>query len=157
DALIDAVREGGLRTRNKALAILAHHRGIPIPAIARFLHLRPRTVSEFCRVFRMYGLERLFAGFYPRSSKADDELLQNTLFAVLHTPPSAYDINRTTWRMDDLRRVLGEKGLKAGRQVVRRIIRSAGYTWRKARTALTSRDPQYREKLAKIQSILSAL
>src|SRR5258708_31756232 len=38
--------------------------------------------------------------------------LQNTLFAVLHTPPTAYDINRTTWKMDDLRRVLGEKGYK---------------------------------------------
>jgi hypothetical protein len=41
--------------------------------------------------------------------------------------------------------------------VIRHIIRAAGYSWRKARKVLTSTDPQYQEKLAKIQSILSTL
>jgi hypothetical protein len=90
-------------------------------------------------------------------SKADDERLQEMLFAVLHAPPSTYGINRTTWKMADLRRVLQEKGFKASPQVIRRIIRTAGYTWRKAREVLTSNDPLYREKLEKIQSILSNL
>jgi hypothetical protein len=36
-------------------------------------------------------------------------------------------------------------------------IRSEGYTFKKARTALTSPDPQYREKVAKITDILSNL
>jgi hypothetical protein len=75
----------------------------------------------------------------------------------LHTPPSAYGINRTTWRMPDLRRVLAEKGQKACPQVIREIVRAAGYSWKKARKVLTSNDPQYQEKLAKIQSILSTL
>src|SRR5262244_3628056 len=37
------------------------------------------------------------------------------------------------------------------------IVKEAGYSWKHARTVLTSPDPEYREKLAKIQSILSAL
>lgn len=108
-------------------------------------------------MYRIYGCARLFKGFHDRLSKSDDELLQNTLFSVLHTPPSAYGINRTTWRMADLRRVLAEKGQKACPEVIREIIKAAGYSWKKARKVLTSTDPQYQEKLAKIQSILSTL
>ena len=69
----------------------------------------------------------------------------------------AYGINRTTWKMADLKRVLEDQGQKACSQVIRKIIKSAGYTWRKARLVLTSNDPEYREKLAKIQSVLSTL
>ena len=36
-------------------------------------------------------------------------------------------------------------------------MKEAGYSWKQARVVLTSPDPEYREKLAKIQSILSAL
>ena len=59
--------------------------------------------------------------------------------------------------MADLRAVLAKKGQKACPEVIREIIRAGGYTWRKARRVLTSTDPQYHEKLAKIQSILSTL
>lgn len=36
-------------------------------------------------------------------------------------------------------------------------MKEAGYSWKQARIVLTSPDPEYREKLAQIQSILSAL
>jgi hypothetical protein len=40
---------------------------------------------------------------------------------------------------------------------VRKIIKAAGYKWRKAKVVLTSNDPNYKEKLALIHSILSNL
>jgi hypothetical protein len=43
------------------------------------------------------------------------------------------------------------------RDTIRKIIKSAGYKWRKAKTVLTSNDPEYREKLQHIQEILSNL
>jgi hypothetical protein len=79
------------------------------------------------------------------------------LFTILHTPPKYYDINRTTWRQIDLVKVLGQRGYKVCRDTIRCIVQSAGYRWKEARTVLTSPDPEYREKLAKIQSILSSL
>ena len=157
DILLKAIRTGAIRERNKAIAVIASHRGISYRAIARFLHIDMRAVSEYCSTFRLFGYQRLFNGFYDRSRKADDELLQNTLFAILHTPPKDYDINRTTWRLIDLKRILGQHGHKVCRQTISRIVSSAGYSWKQARTVLTSPDPAYREKLAKIQSILSAL
>lgn len=41
--------------------------------------------------------------------------------------------------------------------LVSEIIKNAGYRWRKAKKVLTSNDPQYREKLSRIKSILSRL
>src|SRR3954451_13566753 len=157
DRLLKDIRTGGLRDRNKALAVLAHHRGVSFRSIARFLHIDMRAVSEYCSTYRLFGYQRLVRGFYDRSRKADDERLQNTLFAILHTPPKDYDINRTTWRQRDLKRVLEAHGHKVARDTIRTIVKEAGYSWKQARVVLTSPDPEYREKLAKIQSILSAL
>jgi len=154
---LKTLKNGKLQDRNKVLTVLADRQGVPRRAISRFLHLSRNTIDSYCNVYFMYGCARLLEGFYDRFRKSDDELLQNTLFTVLHTPPSAYGINRTTWRMPDLRRVLAEKGQKACPEVIREIIRAAGYSWKKARKVLTSTDPQYQEKLAKIQSILSTL
>jgi transposase len=157
DQLLKDIRTGALRDRNKALAVLAHHRGVSFRSIARFLHLDMRAVSEYCSTYRLFGYQRLVRGFYDRSRKADDERLQNTLFAILHTPPKDYDINRTTWRQRDLKRVLEAHGHEVARDTIRTIVKEAGYSWKQARVVLTSPDPEYREKLAKIQSILSAL
>ena len=151
------LKTGKLRDRNRVLAVLADRRGISRRSIARFLGISRRIVSSYCNIYKIYGYERLFKGFRDRPRKSEGELLQNTLFSVLHTPPSAYGFNRTTWRMVDLRLVLAKKGQKACPEVLQEIIRAAGYTWKKARKVLTSTDPQYEEKLANIQAILSTL
>ncbi len=41
--------------------------------------------------------------------------------------------------------------------VIRTIIKEAGYKWRKARIVLTSKDPEYRAKIEVIKKILSEL
>lgn len=41
--------------------------------------------------------------------------------------------------------------------LISKMIKTAGYKWRKAKIVLTSNDPTYREKLARIRSILSNL
>ncbi len=45
------------------------------------------------------------------------------------------------------------EGAAGLRPDIRRIIRSAGYTLKKAREVLGSNDPDYQEELAKLQSI----
>jgi hypothetical protein len=105
----------------------------------------------------LFGAARLFAGFYRRVKKSDNELLVNSLFSVLDAPPSEFDINRTTWRMADVKRVLAGEGFAVSLEVIRTIVRAAGYRWRQARVALTSTDPEYSQKLESIQTILSGL
>jgi hypothetical protein len=139
------------------LTILAKFRGISLRSISKFLHINRRIASRYWNTYRIFGHERLFEGFYNKVLKSEDERLINLLFSVLHAPPSAFDINRTTWKREDLKRVLDEKGHKVSLHVIRRIVRDAGYEWKHARKVLTSNDPKYQEKLERIQSILSTL
>jgi hypothetical protein len=53
--------------------------------------------------------------------------------------------------------VLKNNGKQVGVAVVSKIIKAAGYKWRKAKVVLTSSDPAYREKLDHIRTILSNL
>ena len=99
----------------------------------------------------------LFARQTKSTRKFDNEAVKQAVFGLLHEPPSNYGINRTTWIMPDLSRVLRETGRPACPEVIRKITKAAGYRWRKARVVLTSSDPDYTEKLDRIRSILSGL
>jgi hypothetical protein len=62
------------------------------------------------------------------TKKYEDPKYKEALFKILHTPPSSYDINRTTWKMDDLQRMMILEGFGLGKAHIRKIIKDAGYT-----------------------------
>lgn len=152
------LKDGTLRQRKKAAAILAKLRGVPLRTIAASLSISPVSVRKYVRVLASGGAKALFAsGTRIGRRRAENEATRQAVFALLHEPPSALGINRTTWRMADLTQVLRERGTPVCAQVVREITRSAGWRWRKARKVLTSTDPEYRAKVHRIQSILARL
>jgi transposase len=156
--LLGRTKDGTLRQRKKAAAVLANLRGVPIRTIAASLSISPVSVRKYVRVFTAGGVEALFTnGRRIGARRADNESTRQAVFALLHEPPSAIGINRTTWRMADLTQVLRERGTPVCAQVVREITRSAGWRWRKARKVLTSTDPEYRAKVHHIRSILAEL
>jgi transposase len=156
--LLGRTKDGTLRQRKKAAAVLADLRGVPIRTIAASLSISRVSVRKYVRVFTAGGVEALFAnGRRIGGRLADNEATRQAVFALLHEPPSASGINRTTWRMADLTQVLRERGTPVCAQVVREITRSAGWRWRKARKVLTSTDPEYRAKVHHIRSILAEL
>src|SRR5215831_4886446 len=59
--------------------------------------------------------------------------------------------------MADLRDVLMAQGVDLCRETIRKILKGAGYRWRKARTVLTSNDPEYKEKVRRMTAILASL
>ena len=156
--LLGRTKNGTLRQRKKAAVVLANLRGVPIRTIAACLSISPVSVRKYVRVFTASGLEALFGnGRQTDGRLADSETIRQAVFALLREPPSAIGINRTTWRMADLTQVVRERGTPVCAQVVREIIRSAGWRWRKARKVLTSTDPEYRAKVHHIRSILAEL
>jgi transposase len=92
-----------------------------------------------------------------RVKLTDLNSVKETVFKVLHSPPSDHGFNRTTWKIADLQQALRNQDLAIGKHAIRTIIKDAGYRWRKAKKVLTSRDPLYRTKLDHIQSILGGL
>ena len=155
--LIVRLYEGRLTERNRSMVVLANRRGIGTWLTCSFLGVDLRTARRYLRNFGTSGVSGLFASQTHSNSKFDDPLMKNAVFGLLHEPPSNYGINRTTWTMANLYRVLGEKGMPVSFGVIRKIIRLAGYRWRRARVALTSADPAFSEKLDRIRSILSKL
>lgn len=155
--LYRAAKDGGLKRRTKALVVLAAQKGLSLRDISRLLGVNWATVSHYWRTYRDGGTARLFQPPARICPKRGDPAVRDAVFEVLHSPPSAFDINRTTWKMDDLRRVLMERGVDLSRETIRAITRDAGYRWRTAREVLTSNDPEYREKLKRVTAVLSAL
>ncbi|MBV8846083.1 MAG: IS630 family transposase [Bryobacterales bacterium] len=156
-ALLHRLYEGRLSDRNRSMAVLANWKGLRPGTVRRFLGIDGATHRKYLRTFKKGGRAALFAPQTKSTRKIDDEAIKQAVFQTLHEPPSNYGINRTTWILSDLSRVLREKGHPASREVIRKITKAAGYRWRKARTVLTSPDPEYTQKLDRIHSILSGL
>jgi transposase len=91
------------------------------------------------------------------SPDRSDENCKAILVALLHSPPSEFEINRTSWRLVDLHRIAEDKGLLLSRARMHRLLKSTGFRWRKARIVLTSEDPDYARKVAAIKQILASL
>lgn len=155
--LLDCILNKPLRYRNRAMTILAYTNNISKSVISSFLFLSPQTISRYIKQFEADGVEKLIDMSKNVVKKHEDPKYIDEVFTILHSPPSEYDINRTTWKMEDLHRVMAEKGLGIARSGIRQIIKDAGYTVRKAKQVLTSNDPNYREKLEEITNILSNL
>ena len=152
--LLTITRNGKLKARNKALTVLAHHKGISNSQIAQFLDLARETTKRYCTLFAS-DPKALFTPRRRFNKKMDDPKNVAAVVSTLHSPPRAYGINRTTWKQDDLHRVLKEKGISVSPRTIRAILKKQGFRWRKARKVLTSKDPAYREKVEKITTILA--
>ena len=156
-ALLDRLYDGRLSDRNRSMAVLANCHGLSGGTVCEFLGIDKKTYRKYLRTFKNGGQAALFARQTKSTRKFDNEAVKQAVFRILHEPPSNYGINRTTWIMPDLSRVLRETGQPACPEVIRKITKAAGYRWRKARKVLTSTDPEYREKVRHIQSILAEL
>jgi transposase len=131
---------------------------------AAAFNVSARTAAKWVRRFRQEGR----AGLLDRSSRphysprrlspewSDDEC-KTLMFSILHRPPKHFGINRTSWKLVDIHRVLREQGQALSQARIRRVIKSAGFKWRKAKIVLTSNDPDYANKVEAIKRILATL
>ena len=151
------LRNGRLLNRNRAIVVLASRRRVPSQTICAFLGVGKGFVRKCRNKFHSSGADILFAPQIKSNRKIDDSNLRNAVFSLLHEPPSTHGINRTSWTMPLLSRVLRQNGHQIGAALIAKMIKAAGYKLRKAKVVLTSNDPTYREKMARIHSILANL
>ncbi|HYL11636.1 MAG TPA: IS630 family transposase [Terriglobales bacterium] len=157
DQLVNGMRSGPSPQRKKAMAVLSLERGIKCSLVRSFLHLSKRSTRSYWERYRHGSTVALFAKRMNPHRKSQDERIRQTVFALLHSPPSVHGINRTTWKLTDLQRILREHGQSISRDLIIAIIKDTGFKWRKARVVLTSRDPNYQAKVEMIVKILSEL
>ncbi|MBR0708638.1 IS630 family transposase [Bradyrhizobium liaoningense] len=155
--VIEHLLRARVLNRRRAMVLLTHWLGVRQSMLCGLIGLSPITWRRCLRVYAEGGVDSLFARRRSPTRKFDSEELRNALFDTLHRPPSEFGINRTTWKVADLGRVLAQRGQAASEETVRKIIKSSGYKWRKARIVLTSNDPEFAQKVDRIKSILSNL
>ena len=156
-ALLGCLSNSTLRVRRRAATVLLRAHGASNRAVARLFKCARGTTALYWKDYSERGMDTVTETRIKRIRMADREEVRSAVFAVFHSPPASYGINRTTWCMDDLHGVLTEQGHPMSVHVIRDVIKSAGYRWRHAKTVLTSNDPDYREKLGRIQGILGTL
>jgi|GEM_PF-704138 len=143
--------------RKRALAMLSYLKGIPIDIVSDHYLVSRAYVLKHIKTFEKMGVNELLKDKRKGMKKHEDPRYINEFFAILHTPPSTYGFNRTSWRQKDIKSVMAEKGLKICLSGIRQITKNAGYQYRNARVVLTSNDPEYREKIKVIHDILGNL
>jgi len=114
-------------------------------------------VDSVLPLYERGGVERIVTQKKTDLKKPEQEAYREAVFSILHSPPSVYGINRTTWKQKDIQKIMAEMGLPVGVVGISKIIRSAKYTFRKAKKVLTSNDPDYKQKLQEITNILRNL
>jgi transposase len=148
--------------RCRSLIVSRVMEGDAAASVARDFRVSTKTVSKWVARFRAYGPD----GLTDRSSRPHHirrrhlqpgKELSDAVFALLHTPPRDSGFNRTTWKLADLHTALAVQGLSTSPRNLSAVIKQAGYQWKKARIALTSPDPLYREKVDAIKDVLSRL
>ena len=157
DKLLKGVRNGSSPQRKKAMAVLSLERGIKCSLVRSFLHLSRKSARSYWERYRQGSTVALLAKRMNARRKFQDDRVRQAVFALLHSPPSVHGINRTTWKITDLQRILREQGQSISRDLISTIIEGAGFKWRKARVVLTSSDPNYQTKVEMVVKILSEL
>jgi transposase len=160
--LFSQLRHGRSRQRKKAATILARKRGISNSVIAATLRSSRSTTRRYYKMYLQAGPEKLFAWNTTRHTGAEQQLSNRTktqrILETLHHKPTAFGINRTNWTQPTLLKAYEQSyGEIISRSTLARILRRAGYRWRKARRVLTSSDPSYREKVELLKNTLRCL
>ncbi|MES2111812.1 MAG: IS630 family transposase [Bacteroidota bacterium] len=153
-------RSNDRRKWEKAVVVLDTAQGHPIIQIAGKIERSPECVRHWINIFKKKGL----VGLEPQKRQTDDSVIQQikikkeNLIRLLHEAPQLHGFNRTSWRLKDLSTAYYKHyGASVSMAMISMYIRQEGYVFRKARKVLTSPDPEFREKLAHIQTILQNL
>lgn len=157
EILLKAARTGKLSIRNRSMAVMSYMRGIASAQICSFLQISTGSLFRYVRAYRKGGSTELLTRKERSDKQSNNEEIKAAVFALLHSPPSAHGVNRTTWTIAELQKILSTGPHPAGAEAIRTIIRESGFKWRHARIVLTSHDPDYRTKVEAITKILSEL
>lgn len=153
-------RSNDRRYWERAVVLLDISNGTAVKVLAGKIERTPECIRSWLYAYSTAGL----SGLVQKSRRTREELVKRidtkkaNLVRLLHEAPQLHGFNRTSWRLKDLASAyLKVYGNAVSVAMISVYIRQEGYVFRKARKVLTSPDPEFREKLANIQSILGSL
>ena len=143
-----ALRSSQSFTLRRAQILLQSAMGRTPQEIAHTLGCTSQTVRNVIHDFHARGLEILT----PQSRRpktlhrAFDQAGHERLMEIAHTSPRDFGKARSVWTLETLAEVAFEDGLteeQVSIETIRQAIRRLGSSWQRAKTWITSPDPQY--------------
>jgi transposase len=118
-----------------------------------------KTVHQWLACYKTKGLPG-FEIIKPTPQMVVDRMQErkDCLFKLIQESPSTHGLNRTSWTITALTEVYNK--LYSDNKSIMAIaycLKQMGYVYKKSRDILTSNDPNFREKVNKIQRILQKL
>src|SRR5215210_5134526 len=145
--------QAGLRssdgfTVRRCHILLASARGDTAPMIAQAVGCTPQAVRNVVRAFETRGLAVVaMQSRRPHTAaKLFDAERSQRLKALLHQCPRQFGKDRSTWTLALAAEVCAEHGITAERvslETIRDALKRLDVGWRRAKTWITSPDPQY--------------
>lgn len=149
--LTAGLRSAGAFTLRRCQILLASARGQRPATIARNLGCAAQSVRNAIHAFDTHGL----AALHPRSRRPKrtrlvlDAAKREQLRALLHQSPRTFGKPRSTWTLALAAEVCWEQGLtpyQVSIENVRQALKRLGVRWQRAKSWITSPDPQYARK-----------
>ena len=157
EALYDCVKNKSLHYRNRAIGILSICKGIPQETITNYLFIPRSTLRANYKTYQQKGVSHVLSDKGKRPLIHENPQYIEKIFSILHSPPSVFGLVRTSWRQKDIQKVMDDSNMHVTMHTIKKILDNAGYKYRKAKTVLTSNDPEYKVKLQTIKDVLSTL
>src|SRR5215213_1517338 len=128
--------------------LLASARGDTAPVIAQSIGCSPQAVRNVLRGFETRGLAVVaMQSRRPHTAaKVFDAQRSQRLKGLLHQSPRQFGKARSRWTLALAAEVCAEHGITAARvslENIRDALKRLGVGWRRAKTWITSTDPQY--------------
>ncbi|MBJ6800215.1 IS630 family transposase [Geomonas propionica] len=142
----------------KATAILMMSEGKSMLEIGLATNAAERTIYRWLHEFNAKRLDFIQTKPFSQARIDVRELRTTRIVDILHKMPSLYGINRSSWTYGAIAQAYQkEYGCPISKDILLRIIKGTGYSWKHARTVLTSPDPEYKAKVERILETLRGL
>jgi transposase len=138
-------------TLRRCQILLASARGQRPAHIAQQLGCATQSVRNAIRAFHAHGLACLhMQSRRPKRTRLVlDPATCEQLRAILHASPRSFGKPRSTWTLALAVEVCWERGLTPDHvsiENIRQALKRLGVSWRRAKSWITSPDPQYARK-----------
>jgi transposase len=148
------------RKWEKAVAILDSFNSKSSRDIASKVERSVDKIKDWIRAYKAQGMQGLEKK--QRTPNAHQIIVRkekrDNLVRLLHESPKIHGINRASWFLADLSATYQKiYGIAISTSSISSYLKKEGYVYRKAREVLTSPDPDFREKMDHIKSILRHL
>ena len=96
--LLRYAKNGQVRQRKRAIAVIAKKRGISIRTISSVLGSSTNTIRKYLDIYCNEGISVLFGPSLPRTEvRIGDAEKTPRIMELLHHKPRSFGINRTSW------------------------------------------------------------